>query len=72
MQGYKKGGKFIPTGKSRNKSSLTTSDVMGYNVKLKKKETIQNPKRVVLKNGRHAIKGVGSDGTVMFKFVKAN
>ncbi len=71
MKGYTKGKKFIPTGKARSKSSLSTSDIIGYNVKLKRKEKILNPKRVILKNGRHAVKGVGSDGTVMFKFVKA-
>jgi len=74
MHGYKKGGKFIPTGRNKYKKSLSKSDMgmtMGYNVKLKRKEEIMNPKRVVLKNGRHAIKGVGSDGTVMFRFVKA-
>ncbi len=70
MHGFKKGGKFIPTGRNKYKKSLSVSDVIGYNVKLKKKEKIQNPKSVVLKNGRHAIKGVGSDGTVMFRFVK--
>lgn len=73
MHGYKKGGKFIPTGRNKYKKSLSMNDMeyTGYNVKLKKKEMIRNPKHVVLKNGRHAIKGIGSDGTVMFKFVKA-
>ncbi len=69
MKGYTKGKKFIPTGKSTSKS--VSSDIIGYNVKLKRKEKILNPKRVILKNGRHAVKGMGSDGTVMFKFVKA-
>ena len=73
MHGYKKGGKFIPTQRNKAyKSSLSTSDVTGYNVKLKKKEKIQNPKHVTLKNGRHAIKGVGSDGTPIFRFVASN
>ncbi len=69
-KGFTRNGKFVPTGKTRSKSALSTSDIIGYNVKLKKKEKIQNPKSVILKNGRHAVKGVGSDGTVMFKFVK--
>ena len=70
--GFKKGKKFIPT-KSNvlYKSSLSKDDMMGYNVKLRKMDKIKNPKRVVLKNGRHAVKGVGSDGTTIFKFVKA-
>ena len=67
-KGFTKGKKFIPTSKS---TKGVSSDTIGYNVKLKTKEKIQNPKRVVLKNGRHAIAGVGSDGTKMFKFVKA-
>ena len=69
MKGHMKGKKFIPTGKSSTKG--VSSDTIGYNVKLKMKEKIRDPKRVVLKNGRHAIAGVGSDGTKMFKFVKA-
>ena len=104
--GYKKNGKFIPTGRkkatvgvdSANKLLRTKNTVgvdsankllrtkqtnelrekktnfdneIGYNVKLKKKEKILNAKHVTTKNGRHAIKGVGSDGTVMYKFIKA-
>ncbi len=101
--GFKKNGKFIPTGGKKSssikKSSIRskqtigvneansilrtkqTSDLkekktnfdneIGYNVKLKKKEKILNAKHVVTKNGRHALKGVGSDGTVMYKFIKA-
>ena len=104
VTGYKKNGKFIPTGSKKSSSvSKTTikkkqtigvneansllrtkqttdlkdkktdssSDHIGYNVKLKKKEKIQNAKHVMTKNGRHAIKGVGSDGTIMYKFIKA-
>jgi len=45
-------------------------NVTGFNVKLKRKEVIQNPKHVTLSNGRKAVRGVGSDGTPIFKFVK--
>ena len=41
-----------------------------FNVKLKKKEVIQNPREVTLKNGRKAIAGFGSDGTKIFRFIK--
>jgi len=44
--------------------------VTGFNVKLKKSEVIQNPKEVTLGNGRKAIRGVGSDGTPIFRFIK--
>ncbi len=42
----------------------------GFNVKLGKKELIQNPREVTLSNGRKAIRGVGSDGTPIFRFIK--
>lgn len=42
----------------------------GFNVKLRKKEVIQNPRIVTLKNKRKAIRGVGSDGTPIFRFIK--
>jgi len=45
--------------------------VTGFNVKLKKKEVIQNPREVTLKNGRKAVRGVGSDGTPIFRFIKS-
>jgi len=44
--------------------------IKGYNVKLKRMEVIQNPQAKVLKNGRKAIVGHGSDGTPIYKFVK--
>jgi len=44
--------------------------VTGFNVKLRKKEVIQNPRKVTLSNGRKAIAGVGSDGTKIFRFIK--
>jgi len=45
------------------------ANMTAYNVKLKKSETIQNPTVVTMKNGRHAIKGTGSDGTGMFRII---
>ncbi len=65
-------GKFHPTEK-KHTSALSSSDLKGttgFNVKLKKNEVIQNPKHVTLSNGRKAIRGVGSDGTPIFRFVK--
>jgi len=41
-----------------------------FNVKLRKKEVIQNPREVTLKNGRKAIQGFGSDGTKLTRFIK--
>lgn len=59
------------TNELKDKKTDGNLDHIGYNVKLKKKEKIQNAKHVMTKNGRHAIKGVGSDGTIMYKFIKA-
>jgi len=42
----------------------------GLNVRTKKMEVIKNPQLVTTKNGRKAIRGVGSDGTPIFRFVK--
>ncbi len=42
----------------------------GFNVKLQKKEVIQNPREVTFSNGRKAIRGVGSDGTPIFRIIK--
>lgn len=70
--GFKKGGKFHPISR-KSTSALSSSDLKGttgFNVKLKKKEVIQNPKHVTLSNGRKAIRGFGSDGTPIFKFIK--
>ena len=65
-------GKFHPTSR-KSTSALSSSDLKGttgFNVKLKKKEVIQNPRHVTLSNGRKAIRGVGSDGTPIFRFIK--
>ena len=51
-------------------SGGSLSGLTAFNVKLKKKEVIQNPKEVTLKNGRKAISGFGSDGTKIFRFIK--
>lgn len=58
----------------KKKSSVDESihNVIGYNVKLRKKEVIQDPRRVTTKNGKPAIKGHGSDGTGMMRFIKAS
>ncbi len=63
-------------GRKRGKDELkaihanTKGGVTGFNVKLGRKEAIQNPREVTLRNGRKAIKGVGSDGTPIFRFIK--
>jgi len=46
------------------------SGLTAFNVKLKRKEVIQSPREVTLKNGRKAIQGVGSDGTKLTRFIK--
>jgi len=66
------GGKFHPTSR-KSTSALSSSDLKGttgFNVKLGKKEVIQNPRHVTLSNGRKAIRGFGSDGTAIIRFVK--
>lgn len=68
VQGFKKGKKFIPT-KKRSGVSSSITGLKGYNVKLKKSEVIRNPVKVTMKNGRHAVKGLGSDGTPIFRIV---
>jgi len=61
-------------GRKLSKDSLKAihakSGITGFNVKLGKKEVIQNPREVTLSNGRKAVRGVGSDGTPIFRFVK--
>jgi len=56
---------------SKNQLKAIHAGVTGFNVKLKKKEVIQNPREVTLSNGRKAIAGVGSDGTKIFRFIKS-
>jgi hypothetical protein len=36
-------------------------EIQGYNVKTRKKTTINNPKLVTMKNGRKAITGIAAD-----------
>lgn len=55
---------------SKNQLKAIHAGVTGFNVKLKKSEVIQNPKEVTLRNGRKAVRGVGSDGTPIFRFIK--
>ena len=60
-------------GKSNSKNlDNSLKNIIGYNVKLRKKEVIQDPRRVTTKNGKPAIKGHGSDGTTMMRFIKAS
>ncbi len=42
---------------------------MGFNVKLKKMEVIQDPHIRMTSNNRKQIVGHGSDGTPIFKFI---
>ena len=44
----------------------------GYNVRLHKSEVIQNPIKIRMKNGMFAIKGHGSDGTTIHRFLGKN
>ncbi len=65
-------GKFRPTSR-KSTSALSSSDLKGttgFNVKLKRKEVIQNPRIITTKNNRKAVTGFGSDGTPIFKFIK--
>ena len=46
--------------------------ILGYCVKEKAQKPIKDPEEVILKNGKHAIRGVcASCGTKMMKFVSA-
>ena len=62
-------------GRKRGKDELkaihagSKGGVTGFNVKLGRKEVIQNPREVTFKNGRKAIRGVGSDGTPIFRII---
>lgn len=53
-----------------DRSGGSVSGLTAFNVKLKRKEVIQSPREVTLKNGRKAIQGVGSDGTKLTRFIK--
>jgi len=58
--------------KDQNKAIHAKSGLSGltaYNLKLKRKEVIQNPREVTLKNGAKAVRGFGSDGTPLFRIV---
>ena len=56
---------------SKKQLKAIHAGVTGFNVKLRKKEVIQNPREITLSNGRKAIAGVGSDGTKIFRFIKS-
>jgi hypothetical protein len=45
------------------------NNIIGYNVKSKKKEKILDAKLVTMKNGRKAVKGKGKDGTGMYRIL---
>jgi len=51
------------------REDIDLQNVTGFNVKLRKKEKILKAKFVKMKNGRDAVKGVGSDGTGIFRII---
>jgi len=53
----------------KDMKKLDIDNLIGYNVKLKKKEKILDAKLVTMKNGRKAVKGKGSDGTGMYRII---
>ena len=64
----------MPTKKTTKKPAsksdkIDLSNIKGYNVKLRKTEKILDAKITTMKNGRKAVKGVGSDGTGMFRII---
>jgi hypothetical protein len=46
-------------------------EVTAYNVRTRKKSTIQNPELVTLKNGKKALKGIAADDgkTVLYRMI---
>jgi len=48
---------------------IDISNVIGFNLKTRKKEKILDPKLVELKNGRNAVKGHGKNGTKIFRII---
>ena len=51
------------------KKEVSVENVMGRCMRCKSQKIIMNPKQVILRNGRNAIKGECKCGTKMFKFV---
>lgn len=51
------------------KNEIDIDNLMGYNMKTRKKEKILDPVLTTMKNGRKAVKGVGKDGTKMFRII---
>ena len=52
--------------------AMKAKQYSGYNVRLHKSEVIQNPIKIRMKNGMFAIKGHGSDGTTIHRFLGKN
>ena len=48
---------------------IDIDNIIGYNMKTRKKEKILDPTLVEMKNGRKAVKGKGKDGTKMFRII---
>jgi len=68
VHGFTKDHKFRPTGEKSGHN--LSSDVMGFNLKTRKKEVILDPEIRTTKNGRKQVVGHGKDGTPIFAFVK--
>ncbi len=50
--------------------SLSSKDLVGYDVKARRKVTIENPRLVQFKNGRYALKGESSvSGTKVCRII---
>ncbi|MDF2424801.1 MAG: hypothetical protein OPY03_05845 [Nitrosopumilus sp.] len=69
LKDIKKQMKYAGKSDQSRKDSVDLDNVTGYNVKSKMKERILNAKFVTMKNGRLAVKGVGSNGTGMFRII---
>lgn len=56
--------------KSKNsKDDIDIDNLIGYNMKTRKKEKILDPVLTTMKNGRKAVKGHGKNGTKMFRII---
>lgn len=51
------------------KKKVSVENVMGRCMRCRTQKIIMNPKQVILRNGRNAIKGECECGTKMFKFI---
>jgi len=62
-------GKLTPKEMKEKKASVDLDNLIGYNVKAKKKEKILDAKFTTMKNGRLAVKGHGKNGTGMYRII---